>query len=621
MHARKLPRISEPSFDKDYYDHGGSKGSGGFKTNKVNKYSSYRDRRSISPDGRSPRDRERKYSRMRDRDRERDRDRDRDYYTSSKYRNSSKEDHHHRDRSPLKDHRSAKWDHRDVNSKSSGNSRGEKESISSSSSSSASGIQNSSLLGEGKVKSVGDWSEHLSSSGKKYYYNCITEVSQWEKPREWLEYERSRSSSQPQTQPHPASQSSSLSSSSVSKYCDNRNSSSSVSNVGKHHHSNNSSSSNSSYSRSNRDAHHHHRDFDCRYSMDAGDQQSRGSGRHQRAHKSHNKLSAGHQDMDISSSRDATPTSENDEPEQQDRRVTGNGNNGLPSSISSSGHNHLSAALPPMSSQPPYNSSNTSSGLPPQSMANVSTQDAIKTIQTALLLTSGTITASNSHLHSVGQSGSPGGHHLSSHGSPHSGGGNGSGPVGGAGPPTPIHSEMEALPATSTLAASHTASSMPATVSSVSSNSVSNLVSSSPLTALKPQVPQLTPSLAKLYKDSLISHVVGWPAESVERAAQRINEDHNNISNLGITQVSAELKMARSLVRLAEIQATLQEQRILFLRQQSLDLETLKTRPASSLAATTAENASSQLQQQSEPPATSVAATASPAVLTTNNHH
>jgi WW domain-containing adapter protein with coiled-coil len=39
---------------------------------------------------------------------------------------------------------------------------------------------------------VGDWSEHISSSGKKYYYNCKTEVSQWEKPREWLERERRR---------------------------------------------------------------------------------------------------------------------------------------------------------------------------------------------------------------------------------------------------------------------------------------------------------------------------------------------------------------------------------------------------------------------------------------------
>uniref|UniRef100_A0A9J8C2F1 WW domain-containing protein n=1 Tax=Cyprinus carpio carpio TaxID=630221 RepID=A0A9J8C2F1_CYPCA len=35
-----------------------------------------------------------------------------------------------------------------------------------------------------------DWSEHISSSGKKYYYNCRTEVSQWEKPKEWLEREQ-----------------------------------------------------------------------------------------------------------------------------------------------------------------------------------------------------------------------------------------------------------------------------------------------------------------------------------------------------------------------------------------------------------------------------------------------
>lgn len=36
---------------------------------------------------------------------------------------------------------------------------------------------------------IGDWSEHVSSSGKKYYYNCKTEVSQWEKPKEWLDKE------------------------------------------------------------------------------------------------------------------------------------------------------------------------------------------------------------------------------------------------------------------------------------------------------------------------------------------------------------------------------------------------------------------------------------------------
>jgi hypothetical protein len=56
-----------------------------------------------------------------------------------------------------------------------------------------------------------------------------------------------------------------------------------------------------------------------------------------------------------------------------------------------------------------------------------------------------------------------------------------------------------------------------------------------------------------------------------------VNDDHSNLSNHHITRVSAELKMARSLVRLAEIQATLQEQRIMFLRQQSHDLDTMKT--------------------------------------------
>lgn len=186
MHARKLPRISEPSFDKDYYDYG-NKSSYKSKL----KYSSYRDhRRSISPDNRSSprdRDRDRKYARMRDRDRDhrdrdhrdhRDRERDRESYYSKYSRSKDDRDRDsYRDRSPNKDHRS-KWE----SSRDSKSSRLEKESE-----------RTSSTTGEIDIKSVGDWAEHLSSSGKKYYYNCITEVSQWEKPKEWLEYERSLS--------------------------------------------------------------------------------------------------------------------------------------------------------------------------------------------------------------------------------------------------------------------------------------------------------------------------------------------------------------------------------------------------------------------------------------------
>ena len=79
MHARKLPRISEPSFDRDY-------GNGSSSGSKMSKYNRERVR-SVSPDGRgmSPRDRS-KYIR-RDH-RERDRDRERDYYRRYAWINS-----------------------------------------------------------------------------------------------------------------------------------------------------------------------------------------------------------------------------------------------------------------------------------------------------------------------------------------------------------------------------------------------------------------------------------------------------------------------------------------------------------------------------------------------------
>ena len=41
-----------------------------------------------------------------------------------------------------------------------------------------SGHQSSGSAGSSAtLRSVGDWSEHTSSSGKKYYYNCVSEVS------------------------------------------------------------------------------------------------------------------------------------------------------------------------------------------------------------------------------------------------------------------------------------------------------------------------------------------------------------------------------------------------------------------------------------------------------------
>jgi hypothetical protein len=45
------------------------------------------------------------------------------------------------------------------------------------------------------LRVFGDWSEFKSSTGKTYFYNCKTEISQWEKPKGWPADETSSRSS------------------------------------------------------------------------------------------------------------------------------------------------------------------------------------------------------------------------------------------------------------------------------------------------------------------------------------------------------------------------------------------------------------------------------------------
>ncbi|KAL0966855.1 hypothetical protein UPYG_G00301000 [Umbra pygmaea] len=85
-----------------------------------------------------------------------------------------------------------------------------------------------------------------------------------------------------------------------------------------------------------------------------------------------------------------------------------------------------------------------------------------------------------------------------------------------------------------------------------------------------------TPSLASHFDESLIRHVQSWPAEHIEKQAARLREDAHNMGSLYMSEICTELKNLRSLVRVCEIQATLREQRILFLRQQSKELDKLK---------------------------------------------
>ncbi|CAL8312008.1 unnamed protein product [Merluccius merluccius] len=85
-----------------------------------------------------------------------------------------------------------------------------------------------------------------------------------------------------------------------------------------------------------------------------------------------------------------------------------------------------------------------------------------------------------------------------------------------------------------------------------------------------------TPSLAAHFNENLIKHVQGWPADHAEKQASRLREEAHTMGSICMSENCTELKNLRSLVRVCEIQATLREQRILFLRQQIKELEKLK---------------------------------------------
>ncbi|CAL1580035.1 unnamed protein product [Knipowitschia caucasica] len=85
-----------------------------------------------------------------------------------------------------------------------------------------------------------------------------------------------------------------------------------------------------------------------------------------------------------------------------------------------------------------------------------------------------------------------------------------------------------------------------------------------------------TPTLATYFDENLIKHIQGWPSENTEKQASRLREDMYNMGSLYMSELCTEMKNLRSLVRVCEIQATLREQRVLFLRQQSKELEKLK---------------------------------------------
>ncbi|GFO37608.1 WW domain-containing adapter protein with coiled-coil [Plakobranchus ocellatus] len=88
---------------------------------------------------------------------------------------------------------------------------------------------------------------------------------------------------------------------------------------------------------------------------------------------------------------------------------------------------------------------------------------------------------------------------------------------------------------------------------------------------------KLTASLSNYYNEKLIAHVLGWHADALEKQSSKLWEEWMVNGSLQASQISVQLKRARSQVRIAEIQSTLHEQRIMSSEQQRQEIENLKT--------------------------------------------
>ncbi|KAK9499279.1 hypothetical protein O3M35_002340 [Rhynocoris fuscipes] len=498
MHARKPQRIGDGYFDKHQahpYQNSKYSSKGSYERERMRERDSPNGNsyRSESPECESPRDRSGPYhskmymSKSRDKERE-----NRDYKPRDKYSDCVRSPKEKRLRESRESEHRTNHDRNSTEDK-----RDERE----------------------RVVRVGDWSEHISSSGKKYYYNCKTEVSQWEKPREWVDPRpqlSSRHNYVPQTNRTVTV---------LDKHSNNTRSSIGVS-----------SSSSSSLKAS-------------------GTTMVMATGRTDKVASTTTSSSASYWSQQVHQDNTADPRKQ--EPV----------NNSVDGAQCATDMEICSGDSTPISECSPGGNSGV-----------------------------GVMVAGG------GGAGGGGGGAAAIVGSGAGGGGGGGGIVvpgtGGAqdiapqanapGPPpssthTPIHVDTTSVPQdpgppTPTHSETQDCTDARKLVSPPSSlSSLQSLAAGCTLAAaVRAQPPTLTPSLANHYRDDLVNHVRGWQADAQEKQAQKLSEEAHGLGSL-CTRVSAELKCARSIVRLTEIQATLQEQRVLFLRQQIKNLEELKS--------------------------------------------
>jgi hypothetical protein len=483
---------------------------------------------------------------------------------------------------------------------------------------------------------IGEWTEHISSSGKRYYYNCRTEVSQWEKPKEWLEWEKKNSNKSDRHSSHSfrdnktdkscvSSANIGNSSKSYAHDCsssavkDKDNSRTKIS-------ATTSSGSNSNISNSSIRS-HSKRDDEYKTPIDRSNDDSK---RHQQ-NDSRNNLNCVRRELvesPIGSSNESSITNacnksnsvnnsnNNNNSNDKIRTVTNSTNISNNNTLSNSNITIACSALSSTNAQTLQSLSPSQTSNLPKLLSQLSTQglslpdltaeETLRALHQALQLTKKvkdiqvkTATQNIQQLsrHSIsssprnasvigGSSESPistSGHHRHHHHMHHNQHHSHYHQQQHHQSADGIRQELDLL-----ISRGHINKSPVSEKSAISStrhesppNSVTNISSAISSAALKPSVPTLTPSLANYFREDLITHVTGWQADHAERQANRYSDESHNIGSHQCTRVSAELKMARSLVRLTEIQSTLQEQRILFATQQIKAVEEWKGQNAS----------------------------------------
>ncbi|XP_061206977.1 WW domain-containing adapter protein with coiled-coil isoform X3 [Neopsephotus bourkii] len=479
---------------------------------------------------------------------------------------------------------------------------------------------NPSKTSDAAYDSADDWSEHISSSGKKYYYNCRTEVSQWEKPKEWLEREQRQK------------EASKMSVNSFPKDRDYRREvmqATAASGFASGMEDKHSSDASSMLPQNILSQTSRHNDRDYRlpraetHSSSTPVQHPIKPVVHPTATPSTVppspfSLQSDHQpkksfDANGASTLSKLPTSTSSIPAQKtERKESASVDKSVshscttPSTSSASGLNPTSA---PASSAPTVPVSPVpQSPIPPLLQDPNLLRQLLPALQATLQLNNSSVDISKineaqpsnqSPMSLTSDASSPRSYVSPRISTPQTNTvplkplmttppvssqqkvatpGVKQGPASQAAPQQPVIADKQAghEPASPrSLQRSSTQRSPSPGPNHTSSTSASNSTPAPQNTSVRPTC-SLTPTLAAHFNENLIKHVQGWPADHAEKQASRLREEAHNMGSVHMSEICTELKNLRSLVRVCEIQATLREQRILFLRQQIKELEKLK---------------------------------------------